>query len=64
MISVISRDYQVSKRQFVFYLLDCADGGLKDLCNMREIGKLRDQVNAQFANQIFMGVILKKELYD
>lgn len=31
---------------------------------MREIGKLRDQVNAEFANQIFMGVILKNEKYE
>jgi len=31
---------------------------------MREIGKLRDQVNAEFVNQIFMGVILKNEKLD
>lgn len=59
-VKAITRDYQVNKRQYAFYLLDCTEA-LKDLCNGRDISKFREHVNQEFGDQIFMGVILGKE---
>lgn len=57
-VKAITRDYQVNKRQYAFYLLDCTEMPMRDLCNSRDISKFREQVNHEFGDQIFMGVIL------
>jgi hypothetical protein len=51
----------VNKRQYAFYLLDCTEMPMKDWCNARDISKFREQVNQEFGDQIFVGVILAKE---
>jgi hypothetical protein len=45
-IPVLTKDYQVSKRQYAFYLLDCKrDSVLIDLCNSNAVGLMQKEVN-------------------
>jgi hypothetical protein len=37
----VTRDYQVNKRQYAFYLLNCFDMPMRDLCNSRDINKFQ-----------------------
>ena len=58
----ITRDYQVNKRQYAFYLLNCVDMPMRDVCNSRDVNKLREIVNRDHPNQIFMGIIINNDL--
>lgn len=49
-VPAITRDYQVNKRQYAFYLLDCTEQPLKDQCNARDIGKFREAINIDFGD--------------
>jgi len=57
-LEALTRDYQVSKRQYAFYLLDCrVEQGIRNLCNKQDINALRNEVNRQFPEQMFMGIL-------
>ena len=58
----ITRDYQVNKRQYAFYLLNCFDEPMRDLCNSRDVNKFREAVNREYGNQMFMGIVLDDEI--
>lgn len=43
LVEVITKDHQISKRQFSFYIMDCSvDSRLSNLCQSRDINKFRE----------------------
>lgn len=53
----ITRDYQVNKRQYAFYILDCTQQPLKDLCSRRDMRQIKEKMNAEYGDQIYLGII-------
>ena len=57
--SAIKKDYVVSKRQYAFYILDCRqnEASMRALCNNNDIGKLQIQLNKDYPENLFMGIL-------
>ena len=58
LVKMITKDYSVSKRQYAFYLLDCYDETLRELCTKVDIGAMQVALNKEFGNQMFVGILL------
>lgn len=57
------KEYQTSKRQFAFYILDCQRlTKMFEACNSRDLAAFQRHFNAEHGDQMYVGVMLENRM--